>query len=110
MYNDTKFARGLLRMMMHELGFEHEHRKRVLNAFDARPRKKIRFSEARKLVGISDARAWWKRCETDERLAGIEVMRETATSAYCFEDDVNAYLAGEGGKRASNDRSEARGK
>lgn len=86
-------AADLVDAICKAMDFDDDHRKRVRDAFLGRPRKKIKFSEARKRMGVKDARAWHKRCNSDPVISSIEIMWETEKSAYCWEDEVNAALA-----------------
>jgi len=74
-------------------GLDKNSRIRVLDAYMGQPRKRIRFSEARRLCGLTDARSWHTRCERDPRFREVTIYRETEKSHYCWEDEVMRLLA-----------------
>lgn len=86
-------AADLIDSICQSLGYDYDHRKRVRDAVMGVPRKKIRFSEARKRLGLTDYRSWNAMCDKDPRYSEVEIIKEAKNSAYCWEDEVNALLA-----------------
>ncbi|RLC98424.1 MAG: hypothetical protein DRI46_11340 [Chloroflexi bacterium] len=75
------------------LGMDRKQRNRTLDSFMGAPRKRIRFSEARRMLGLTDARSWYRRCKRDQRFDAIKIMHDTKTHPYVWEDEVLAVLA-----------------
>lgn len=91
--NDRHAGADLIASVCGSLGMDRKHRNRVLDAFMGAPRKKIRFSEAREMLGLTDARSWYTHAKRDPRFGAVEVNRETPTSSYVWEDQVLHLLA-----------------
>ena len=92
-----KQAVKILETLCDSVGHDRKHKARVLDAFKGAPRKRITFSAARKMVGLTDARSWYNRCSVDPLLKSVEVMPETKTSAYCWEDEILLVLSARSG-------------
>ena len=78
-------------MDVFDCGFDHK--KRVADSYMARERVRITFSEARRRLGLGRARDFYAMQNRNELYRMIEVMHDTPTSSYCWEDDVDAVIA-----------------